>query len=68
MASSFGSDWRRILDAGGIPDSPGREEAIIAAKEVSRRKAEQKTRPKARSRSASKPTTFPSLKHAKDVM
>ena len=67
MTSSFGSDWGRILKAGGIPESPGREEAVIAAQDVSRRKREAKHRPKPRT-SRSKPATFPSLKHAKDVM
>lgn len=68
MTSSFGSDWGRILKAGGIPESPGREEAVIAAQEVSRRKRELKHRPKPKGRTGkSKPATFPSLKHAKDV-
>lgn len=68
MTTSFGLDWSRILRAGGIEDSPGRDEAVAAAQEMSRLKREAKHRPKSKGKSKSKPTNFPSLKHAKDVM
>ena len=68
MTSSFGSDWGRILKDGGLKDSPGRDQAVIDAKAISQRKRELKFRVKSNGRSSQKRATFPSLKHAKDVM
>ena len=38
-------DWNEILKRGGVPDSPGRQEAIERALERSRQKSVKKPKP-----------------------
>ena len=35
-------DWYRILERGGIPDSPGRKDAVLSAVQLSKAKAKRK--------------------------
>tara|TARA_A100001515_G_scaffold56299_1_gene44342 strand:- start:590 stop:748 length:159 start_codon:yes stop_codon:yes gene_type:complete len=38
-------DWTKILKQGGVPEPPGRQQAVEAAAERSRQKAARKARP-----------------------
>lgn len=58
------TDWAQILAAAGVADSPGREEAIEQALEVTARKRRSAGLPKRSSKSRSRPAHFPSLKHS----
>jgi len=48
-------DWSEILKRGGVPEPPGRNEALDAAMERSRARALKKARPPAKRKSAKKP-------------
>ena len=55
-------NWTALLINGGVPDSPGRTEAVQIATAKSAAKAAIKTRPKA-SKGKGR-TKFPGLKHS----
>ena len=55
-------DWTALLADGGVPDSPGRTEAVEIATAKSAAKAAIKSRPKA-SKGKGR-TKFPGLKHS----
>ena len=57
-------NWNQILADGFIPDSPGRADAVASAVQMSKAKAAQKAKPKARN--TSRPNRFPGLKHGAD--
>jgi hypothetical protein len=55
-------DWTALLLSGGVPDSPGRAEAVQVATAKSAAKAAIKTRPKATKGKGR--TKYPGLKHS----